>query len=62
MHGSGPNSLTTPRVAYAVQFSRDDVNWFDRETGQWKAIKQFPRWKTGPVETIRVPTGKTDGH
>jgi len=62
VHGSGPNSQPTPRVAYAVQFNRDDVNWLDRETGNWKPLKQFPRWKTGPVEAIRVPTGKKDGH
>lgn len=62
VHGSGPNHLSTPRVAYAVQFHRDDVNWLDPETGQWKLLKTNPRWRTGPVASISVPTGKTDGH
>ena len=62
VHGSGSNSLPLPRIAYAVQFNRDDVNWLDRETDTWKPLKQFPRWKTGPVQTISVPKGKQDGH
>ncbi len=62
VHGSGPNLLPIPRVAYAVQFHRDDVNWLDRKTGQWKSLKQFPPRSLTPVQSLRTPTSKTDGH
>jgi 2-oxoglutarate-dependent dioxygenase len=63
IHGSGPNTTTEPRVGYAVQFHRDDVNAL-REDGQNLSLKMFPRWKDlGPVDTI-VPPQETsrDGH
>ena len=62
VHGSGQNSTDDARVAYAIQYHRDDVRWLERETNTWKSLKEFPRWKVGPVKEITVPKGKTDGH
>ena len=62
VHGSGPNSTTEPRVAYAVQFHRDDVN-FSLDGGEtWTFLKENPRWSTAPVQSITPPKGKRDGH
>jgi 2-oxoglutarate-dependent dioxygenase len=62
VHGSGPNVSNEPRVAYAVQFHRDDVN-YSLDGGQtWTFLKDNPRWKTGPVDAISVPKNKLDGH
>lgn len=62
VHGSGQNSTPDPRVAYAVQFHRNDVRWLDRESNTWKLLTEFPRWRIGPVSEIMVPKGKQDGH
>ncbi len=62
VHGSGANTLAEPRVGYAVQFHRDDVNWFNDETKEWKSLKRFPTWHTTPVAKITIPKGKIDGH
>ncbi len=61
IHGSCPNQTPEPRVGYAVQFHRDDVT-ARREDGSWKSLKQFPRYRTGPVKEITVPKGKLEGH
>jgi 2-oxoglutarate-dependent dioxygenase len=63
VHGSGQNVRTEHRVAYAVQYARHDVH-YTRDLGQtWKSIAEDgPGWRTGPVETLTVPKGKTDGH
>jgi len=62
VHGSGTNSSPDPRVAYAVQYHRNDVRWFDRETNSQKLLLDFPRWHVKPVKAITVPKGKVDGH
>ena len=62
VHGSGPNTTDTPRVAYAVQYHRNDVSWIDKETGEKRLLTQFPRWTNKPVEHYSVPAGKRDGH
>ena len=62
VHGSGPNQTDSPRVAYAVQYHRNDVSWIDKETGEKKLLAQFPRWTNKPVEQYSVPAGKRDGH
>jgi 2-oxoglutarate-dependent dioxygenase len=50
VHGSGPNNTNEPRMAYAMQFHRDDVNeWRD---DHWSLLKQRPRFDTGPVDEI----------
>lgn len=62
VHGSGPNTTPEHRVAYAVQYNRDDVN-YSLDGGQTYApLKGANRWSVGPVDHITVPTGKTDGH
>jgi 2-oxoglutarate-dependent dioxygenase len=62
VHGSGPNTTDAHRVAYAVQFHRDDVNYSTDGGETWKFAKDEPRWRTGPVEAITPPTDKLDGH
>jgi phytanoyl-CoA hydroxylase len=64
IHGSGPNSSPTTRVAYAVQYHRDDIAFIDSATGERKLLKEHsPHIRyTRPVKTISIPTGKVDGH
>jgi 2-oxoglutarate-dependent dioxygenase len=62
VHGSGPNQTPEHRVAYAVQFHRNDVNFSVDEGETWKFLKENPRWSTAPVDTITPPKGKIDGH
>jgi 2-oxoglutarate-dependent dioxygenase len=62
VHGSGPNRTNEPRVAYAIQYHRNDASWVDKETGEKKLLTQFPRWTNKPVERYSVPAGKRDGH
>ena len=62
VHGSGPNQTSEPRVAYAIQYHRNDVSWIEKETGEKKLLTRFPRWKNEPVVEYSVPAGKRDGH
>jgi len=62
IHGSGPNHTSEPRVAYAVQYHRDDVSKIDKQTGEKKLLRDFPVYQNGPVKQIAVPEGKNDGH
>ncbi len=62
LHGSGPNHSHEARLAYAVQFFRDDVKavWDGQEP---RALKGGNRWNTAPVEALTQPDGKSqDGH
>jgi len=52
VHGSGANVTDAPRVAYALQYHREDVNYQDKETGEWKSLVHDPRWNTDPVEQL----------
>ena len=52
VHGSGPNVTDVPRVAYALQFHRSDVKWFDQDIDQWKLLVDSPRFATPPVEKL----------
>jgi hypothetical protein len=52
VHGSGRNDAAAPRVAYALQYSRDDVKWLDAETGEWRLLADQPRSATTPVATL----------
>lgn len=62
VHGSGPNETDQPRVAYALQYHRDDVH-FSLDGGEtWTFLKENPRWRVGAVDAITVPKGKLDGH
>ncbi|MBC8101515.1 MAG: phytanoyl-CoA dioxygenase family protein [Cytophagales bacterium] len=62
VHGSGPNLSLEPRVAYAVQYHREDVHYSLDGGESWKLARENPRWTTGPVSEITVPKGKLDGH
>jgi hypothetical protein len=62
IHGSGQNNTPEPRVGYAIQFHRDDAKTL-REDGQWRLLKESPKWNTGPVNEITPPTyDKLEGH
>jgi len=60
VHGSGINHTPMPRVAYAVQYHREDVKatW---DGNGWMALAKRPRWTFGPVERLSVPEGSGDG-
>lgn len=61
LHGSGANTTDEPRLAYAVQFHRDDVKTFWDD--EWQLLKERPRWKREPVAQIAPPGEKSrDGH
>lgn len=62
IHGSGPNNSNEHRVAYAVQFHRDDVKakWNEND---WILLKEYPRWKVSPVkEIVNSDKENLDGH
>lgn len=62
VHGSGENHTNRPRVGYAVQFFRDDVEavWDNQPP---RPLKGANRWPTDPVERITPPeTAGRDGH
>lgn len=52
VHGSGPNDTTQPRVAYALQYHRDDVKYLDNDTGEWKLLVEEPRFQTPPLASL----------
>ena len=52
VHGSGRNTTDQPRVAYALQYHRDDVKWLDKQTGEWKLLVDTERWQTKPVDKL----------
>ena len=52
VHGSGQNVTDQPRVAYALQYHRDDVKWFDRSDDQWKLLVDSPHFATPPVDVL----------
>jgi 2-oxoglutarate-dependent dioxygenase len=52
VHGSGPNHTAQPRLAYALQFHRHDVQWIDPKTGELRLLKTDPRWDIRPVEKL----------
>ena len=60
VHGSGANTSSSPRVGYACQFHGHDTRWLDN--GEWKLLRDHPRFKVDPVSEITRPKGKVDGH
>jgi 2-oxoglutarate-dependent dioxygenase len=50
VHGSGPNHTSEPRVAYALQYHRQDVKWLDG--GEWKLLVDTPRFSTPPSDKL----------
>ncbi len=61
LHGSGPNHTDEPRLAYAVQFHRNDTTaFFD---GESKLLTERPRFNTRPAAELSKPQAKSqDGH
>ena len=62
IHGSGANLTDEPRLAYAVQFHRDDVRaaWDGQPP---RLLKGSNRWPLAPVDALTAPDGKSrDGH
>jgi 2-oxoglutarate-dependent dioxygenase len=61
IHGSGPNHTDEARLAYAVQFHRNDTTaFFD---GESKLLTERPRFNTKPVAQLSKPQVKSqDGH
>ena len=62
VHGSGPNATNEARLAYAVQFHRDDVKavWDEQPP---RLLKTHPRWDTAPVRELTRPNSAgRDGH
>jgi 2-oxoglutarate-dependent dioxygenase len=62
VHGSGPNHTDEPRLAYAVQYHRDDVHavWDGQSP---RPLKGANRWKCEPVEQLSMPKVRSqDGH
>lgn len=62
IHGSGPNETAEHRVAYAVQFHRDDVR--ARIDGEEVLLKENPRYTDihGVDRIVAASGGKRDGH
>jgi 2-oxoglutarate-dependent dioxygenase len=60
VHGSGANTAETPRVAYAVQFHRNDVRALQGDA--WQLLTEFPRWNVRPVDAFSVPAEKQEAH
>lgn len=52
VHGSGPNYTDQARVAYGLQYHRDDVKYFDQQDQTWKLLVEMPRFQTPPVTKL----------
>lgn len=58
VHGSGANATDAPRVAYAVQFHREDTEaFFD---GRWELLTTRPRFRTAPSEHLSAEAQRTE--
>ncbi len=52
VHGSGPNATNQARVAYGLQYHREDVNYFDAKDESWKLLVENRRFQTEPVAQL----------
>ena len=52
VHGSGPNYTDRARVAYGLQYHREDVKFFDPQDETWKLLVKSPRFQTPAVEKL----------
>lgn len=52
VHGSGPNFTHKARVAYGLQYHREDVKFFDIKDESWKLLVENRRFQTDPVEKL----------
>lgn len=63
VHGSGPNTSRGARLAYAVQFHRNDVNATTPDNPTPFSLLEHPRYNTAPVEQLKKPANASqDGH
>ena len=53
VHGSGPNHTSEPRVAYALQYHREDVMYHDLKAGEMKRLLDSPRFQVAPVDSLK---------
>ena len=52
VHGSGPNHSDEPRLAYGLQYHREDVKFRIAPTDDWKLLIENPRTQTPPLERL----------
>jgi len=52
VHGSGPNNTSRARVAYGLQYHREDVKFYNKESDSWDLLVETPRFQTEPVEWL----------
>jgi 2-oxoglutarate-dependent dioxygenase len=52
VHGSGPNHTHKARVAYGLQYHREDVKYYDVRDEQWKLLVEHHRFQTEPVNKL----------
>ena len=52
VHGSGPNTTDKPRLAYALQYHREDVHFFDEDAALWRRLIDVPRFQTPPLDHL----------
>lgn len=52
IHGSGPNHTDQVRVAYGLQYHRDDVKFLDRESDEWRRLVDVPKFQTPPLDSF----------
>jgi ectoine hydroxylase-related dioxygenase (phytanoyl-CoA dioxygenase family) len=50
VHGSGENITSEHRVAYAMQYCREDTQYLLNE--QWHLLSEKPRWEISSVESL----------
>ena len=54
IHGSGSNDTDEARVAYAIQFHRNDTKWYDPETDTWSLLSEKERFDVAPKATLNA--------
>ncbi len=62
VHGSGPNDTDQPRVAYAVQYHRNDVKATWGDMTEPRLLRGAGRWDPRPVDRLAPPAESNDGH
>jgi len=48
VHGSGKNETPKPRIAYALQYHREDIKYLDKETQNWKPLIELSKNRFHP--------------
>ena len=52
VHGGGSNMTKDLRLAYALQYHREDVQYHDKTNGTWRRLGGDPRWNTEPLPAL----------